>query len=223
MKKLQLARNYIFTEAVLKQKADEMIGLLERDQLEFADRGFDAAAKSSFIEKRDMVDSLTSDRTLEAQKMVFTERKVAAKNALEKTMRTILNMAAIHFGERSAHFRAFGPTNLTRLREAELARVYKGMAAAATKNLVAMEGEGLRQILIDRLLQQGDAYDLALYEVADAIVARDIATEERILMQNDLYRLITKYAGIGKNIFYDTNEAKYNDYVIYDAQNGNQT
>ena len=46
---------------------------------------------------------------------------------------------------------------------------------------------------------------------------RDITTEKRIKALNALYKMVAKYTGIGKDIFYETNEAKYNDYVIYDS------
>lgn len=222
MRKLKLIRNYTLSDAVLKQKADEMINLLDRDYDAFAERGYNAAAKDNFVEKRDFAASFSSDEILEAQKMILTERKDAARTALEKTMRTIFNMASDHFGGQSAQFRAFGSTDLTRQREAELARMYKTMVAAATKNLGEMAEEGLSQNLIDRLQLQGETYDTLIDEVAEAIYQRNISTEQRVDALNALYRLVAKYAGIGKDIFYETNEAKYNDYVIYDSAGGTQ-
>ena len=47
-----------------------------------------------------------------------------------------------------------------------------------------------------------------------------IATEKRVEELNALYALVIKYAGIGQDIFYEENEAKYNDYVIYDTPSG---
>ncbi len=220
MRKSKIVRSYNLTDAVLKQKADEMIHLLERDFVEFAERGYDAAAKTQFVGKRDAVDVFPPDEILEAQKIIATEKKEAARNALEKTMRTILNMATNYFGSQSAQYRAFGPSDLTRQRESDLARVYKIMVTAATKNLVEMAEEGLSQILIDRLIVQGDTFDKDIDDVAEAIINRDIATEKRIEALNALYRLLAKYTGIGKDIFFETNEAKYNDYVIYDTPNG---
>ncbi|KIA88571.1 hypothetical protein [Kaistella jeonii] len=217
MRKPKLVRNNNLTDAVLKQKADELINLLDRDFVNFAERGYDAAAKTQFVEKRDAVDVFLSDEILEAEKMIATEKKEAARSALEKTMRTILNMAANYFGSQSAQYRAFGPSDLTRQRESDLARNYKIMVVATTRNLAEMVEEGLSQTLIDRLILQGETFDKGIDEVTEAIINRDISTEKRIEALNALYRLVAKYAGIGKDIFYDTNEAKYNDYVIYDT------
>ena len=220
MKKATVIRNFHLTDAVLKQKADEFINLLDRDQVEFTERGYDAAAKTNFINKRDMVDSFPSDETLEARKMVLTANKDAARSALEKTMRTIFNMASNHFGASSAQYRAFGPSDLTRQPDAELARTYKIMVNAATENLSEMSAQGLAQRTIDTLTTQGSTFDETIDTLAEGISDRDIATESRVEALNNLYALLSKYAGIGQDIFYETNEAKYNDYVIYDTPSG---
>lgn len=220
MKKEVAVRLYKLTDGVLKQKADEFINLLDRDSAEFAERGYDAAAKTAFTNARDAVATLPSDETLEAQKMVLTEDKEAARNALERSMRTLFNMAGNHFGTQSAQYRAFGPADLSRQPDAELARTYKITAAAATANLSELASEGLTQTMIDQLNAKGTAFDASIDAVAQGITDRDIATEQRVELLNALYLLVKKYAGIGQDIFYDVNEAKYNDYIIYDTPDG---
>lgn len=220
MKKSIVKRNYILADAVLKQKADEFINLIDRDLVEFTERGYSAAAKTNFVEKRDLVDTFPSDEKLEALKMILTANKDAARIALEKTMRTIFNMAANLYGTTSAQYRAFGPADISRQPDAELARTYKIMKDTATENLAEMGTEGLTQPRIDSLSAQGITFDESIDEMAKGITDRDIATEGRIESLNALYSLVMKYAGIGQDIFYEVNEAKYNDYVIYDTPDG---
>lgn len=220
MKKQMITRIFKFADAVLKQKADEFINLLDRDVAEFTERGYNAAAKTNFVNKRNLVGTFPSDEKLEAKKMMLTEAKDAARNSLEKTMRTIFNMAANLYGATSAQYRAFGPADLSRQPDAELARTYKIMVGAASENLAAMSAEGLTQPMIDSLSAQGAAFDETIDEIAKGITDRDIATEGRIESLNELYALVMKYAGIGQDIFYEVNEAKYNDYVIYDTVDG---
>ena len=62
--------------------------------------------------------------------------------------------------------------------------------------------------------------DVAIDGLAKGISDRDMATENRVENLNYLYSLVSKYAGIGQDIFYEVNEAKYNDYVIYDTPSG---
>ena len=213
-------RLYKLTDAVLKQKADEFVTLLDRDQVEFAERGYDAAAKTAFTEAVEVINTISSDETLEAEKMMLTEKKLAARSTLEKSMRTIFNMAANKYGNQSAQYRAFGPADISAQPEAELARTYKILVTAANKNLAEMATEGLTQEKISELTNQGVLYDVAIDEVAEGISNRDIATENRVEALNRLYKLVIKYAGIGQDIFYEINEAKYNDYVIYDTPSG---
>ena len=220
MKKEMVTRNFNLTDAVLKQKADEFIDLLDRDTAEFSQRGYNAAAKTVFENARDAVNDFPSDETLEAQKTGLTAAKDAARSSLEKSMRTIFNMASNRFGAQSAQYRAFGEPDITRKPDAELARTYKIMVSAANQYLGDLASEGLTQPMIDNVTAQGIALDGAIDAVASGITDRDIATESRIESLNALYNLITKYAGIGQDIFYETNEAKYNDYVIYDTPSG---
>ena len=61
MKKPIVIRNYRLTDGVLKQKADELLVLLDRDSVEFADRGYDRDAKDAFVNAIRIVSDQTSD------------------------------------------------------------------------------------------------------------------------------------------------------------------
>ncbi|MBD8081302.1 hypothetical protein [Chryseobacterium caseinilyticum] len=63
-------------------------------------------------------------------------------------------------------------------------------------------------------------WKIAIDAQAKSVSDRDLATEDRIEALNRLYRLVTKYAGIGQDVFYETDEAKYNDYIIYNTPDG---
>ncbi len=220
MKKPIVTRNYNFADAVLKQKADELLVLLDRDSVEFADRGYDRDAKDAFVNAIRIVSDQTSDETLEASKMILTENKNANRSVLEKSMRTIFNMAANKFGTKSAQYRAFGNPEISRQSDAEIVRTCKVMVTAARANLPALESEGLTEEKIEKLNSHGIALDESIDVAKKGVSDRDIATEKRVEELNALYALVIKYAGIGQDIFYEENEAKYNDYVIYDTPSG---
>ncbi|WP_379965098.1 hypothetical protein [Epilithonimonas sp. UC225_85] len=217
MKKDPVIREFHLTDAVLKQKADEFINLLDRDIAEFTDRGYTPAKKTEFTNARNAVDNFPSDEQLEAIKIDLTTKKEAARSALEKTMRTILNMAENVFGFGSAKHKEFGASDVSRQSDSELVRNAKIMSVTAAKYLTNLASEGLTAAKITTLTSQKDTLDLAIDAQAKGISDRDVATEDRIEVLNILYRLLTKYAGIGQDIFYETDEAKYNDYIIYDT------
>lgn len=220
MKKNPAAREFKLADAYLKQKADEFINLIDRDILEFSDRGYTPAKKTEFANARDAVDNFPSDEQLEAIKIELTAQKDAARNAITKTMRTILNMAQNIYGLASAKYKEFGASDLARQSDAELVRNARIMTVTAEKYLTDLASEGLTADKIATLSIQRDTLDLAIDAQAKGISDRDVATEDRVETLNILYRLLTKYAGIGQDIFYETDEAKYNDYVIYDTPNG---
>ncbi|MCD9853488.1 hypothetical protein LUD75_02135 [Epilithonimonas sp. JDS] len=215
-----MAREFKLADAFLKQKADEFINLIDRDIVEFTDRGYNPTKKTEFTNARDAVDNFPSDEQLEAIKIEFTAQKDAARNALAKTMRTILNMAQNVFGFASAKYKEFGGSDLSRQSDAELVRNARIMTVTADKYLTELASEGLTADKITTLSNQRDILDIAIDAQAKGISDRDVATENRVETLNILYRLVMKYAGIGQDIFYETDEAKYNDYVIYDTPSG---
>lgn len=64
------------------------------------------------------------------------------------------------------------------------------------------------------------AFDQAIADCDDAIADREIATEERTEKANLLYADLVKLCTFGKEIWAHSNEAKYNDYVIYNTPTG---
>jgi hypothetical protein len=220
MKKEQVTRDFKLADSVLKQKADELIGLIDRDITEFTDRGYNATKKTELTTALHTVDNFPNDEQLEAIKTNLTEQKDAARNALEKTMRSIFNMAENVFGLYSAKYKEFGNAGISQQSDAEIVRVAKIMSSTAEKYLSQLADEGLTAEKITTLITQRDALDVAIDAQAKGISDRDVATESRIEALNKLYQLLTKYAGIGQDIFYETNEAKYNDYIIYDTPSG---
>ena len=220
MKKPIVTRNYKLSDAVLKQKADEFVGLMERDKAEFEDRGLDKDGTTNFVAAIQNVNELISDETYDAAKIGKTAEKDAARSILEKRMRTIFNMAEMKYGIKSAEYRSFGNAEISRQSDAELFRTCKVMAIAAKEKLEDLQSEGLTQGKIDALIAQGIILDDNIDAVAKGISDRDLATESRIETLNTLYALLMKYASTGQDIFYEVNEAKYNDYVIYDTPSG---
>lgn len=220
MKKNRVEREFAFTDGVLKQKADEVINLIDRDTVEFADRGYNAAKKTEFVNARNAVENVTSDEQFDAIKAHLTAQKDASRRLLEKTMRTVFNMAENAFGNGTAKYREFGDAEISRQTDSDLVRTAKITASTAQKYLVNLTPEGLTTAKITLLNTQRTTFDVAIDDQAKGISDRDVATEDRVETLNILYRLLVKYADIGKDIFYESDEAKYNDYVIYDTPSG---
>ncbi len=220
MKKDHVTRDFKLADAVLKQKADEFINLIDRDITEFTDRGYNDEKKTEFESARNTVDDFPNDEQFEAIKMGRTEEKDAARRATEKSMRSIFNMAKNVFGQFSAKYKEFGNATISQQSDSELVRTAKTTTRTAAKYLHNLATEGLTQDKINLLITQRETFDLAIDAQAQGISDRNVATEDRIEALNKLYQLLIKYAGTGQDIFYETDEAKYNDYIIYDTPDG---
>ncbi len=58
--------------------------------------------------------------------------------------------------------------------------------------------------------------------VKQAEATRDTKTQERVMQGNALFREVSRLSSIGQTLFVNTDEAKYNDYVLDEGGNGNE-
>lgn len=219
-KKKEVFRKYNLSDAYLKQVADNMLTLLDRDIVEFSDMGFTPTKRADFVQRIQDFADFPSDEQLEGIKIDATENKNTKRLDLEKIMRTISLIVKIVFKEGTGKYKEFGNADLTRQTDEELVRNAKIMSVSAVKYLADLTNDGLTLAKIQKLDSAKQDFDDAIDEQRKAISERDTATEGRIEKGNLLYELLIKYAEIGKNIWYDTNEAKYNDYIIYNTSTG---
>lgn len=222
MKQKMAVRNYNFTDAKLKQLADALLLQIDRDIQDFNDRGFTPAKRSELKSLIEQFENLPSDEQLEGIKMTTTEEKNAVRVKIETALRSIFLMARLVFGENSGKYKEFGNTDLSRQSDEELNRNTAMLVVTSKKYLNDLAAEGLNLAKIDAIDQMKQVFDASIDAQRIAVAERDSGTQNRINMGNALYALMTKYCEIGKDIYYSTNEAKYNDYVIYNTSSGEE-
>ena len=76
---------------------------------------------------------------------------------------------------------------------------------------------GLTNVHIKELKALATDFDDAMEAQSDAIADREIGTMERTSIANEIYAEISRICDTGKGIWKDVNEAKYNDYIIYNT------
>lgn len=220
-KKKEVSRKYNLSDANLKQIADNMLMLLDRDIVEFSEMGFTPTKRADFVQMIQTFADYPSDEQLEGIKITATEDKLTTRTELEKIMRTISLIAKIVFKDGTGKYKEFGSADFTKQTDEELVRNAKIMSVSAVKYMNDLANDGLTAVKIQTLDLAKKSFDEAIDMQRKAIRERDTATEGRIEAGNTLYEALIKYAEIGKNIWYDNNEAKYNDYVIYNTPTGN--
>ncbi len=219
-KKEMIVPAFNFSYGTLKQLADNTVALIDRDTVEFADRGFNAAKRTALVTAITNFDNAPTDEQLLGIKVEATALKDTKRSSLEKQMRTMFLAAKNVFGENTGKYKEFGDPNLSVQTDSDLARNAKTMATTATKYLTNLATEGITTAKIALLTTTRNELDAAIDAQTVAINNRDNSTEARVILANNLYQLVVKYNDIGKDIWVETSEAKYNDYVIYNTPSG---
>ena len=212
-------KEYTLEEGIFKTKCDTTVDLLVRDAIEFATRGFDEVKRAAFAQHiRDYFD-MPGDAFYEGEKISRTQARDSSRLMLERPLRTILTMAENKFGINSGKYKQYGGA-ISKLGDDQLVRYALNAAKTATAQLEELAGEGLTQQMITDMVALAGAFNTAIDKQIEAIRNRENASLDRITKGNELYRELVKVCNTGKDIWYGINEAKYNDYIIYDTPSG---
>ena len=195
----------------------EKINFLQRDITEFARYGY-TNEKAEALDKRitDFENSPT-DEEYAGDVMIATEKKNALSEELLQKIRSVMLRVQNKFGQRSAYYRKFGTSALSKMKDEKLLKTTRRVARVATIYLDELKDEGLTNVHIKELKALATDFDDAMEAQSDAIADREIGTMLRIKTANEIYDEISRICDTGKGIWKEANEAKYNDYIIYNT------
>ena len=219
----KVTKEFRFEDSELLVKCASAIAAALRDKDQLLEVGFTSEKRLAFQTQLDAFKLISTDDFMIGQKILRTQEKDNARLAVEKSLRTILTIAGSFYGTNSGKFRQFGTANIGRLSDDHLMRYARNALSTATALLTELQPEGVTPAMLTALTTKITAFDTAINNQITAIRQRDIITEERTNKANELYRTLAKICTFGKNIWYGINEAKYNDYIIYDAPSGDSS
>ena len=211
-----------FTFAKLKQLCDNMLQLIDRDKIEFEDRGYNEEKKAAFAAQIETFVSIPSDETLDGIKQTTTQDKDAIRKELEIAMRGVISAVQLVFKNSPGKQVEFGEFEITRIKDNELVRNARLMETAAAKYLTELADEGINDTKISNLKELNSKFDKAIDVQKKAITDRNSVTERRRIEANKLYEMLMDNSERGKSIFADVSQAKYSDYVIYNTKSGSE-
>jgi hypothetical protein len=145
-----------------------------------------------------------------------TEEKDAIVQALQRAIRPIRNMAELAYSGKGK-YSVFGFENMTILSDSDLYRMGKRVARVATKLRADLVPQGLTDEFITAVNKLCNDLDLAIDHMEEHVENRDMETQNRIMKGNALYAEMIRLASVGKSLYEDSDEARYNDYVIIGA------
>jgi len=216
----EISRDYTFSDAELMVFANNLVQILNRDATELADFGVDAAAITAFQTQCTAFQNFPQDTFYQADVGVANSTKEATRSELIQATRRISNRALAKWGENSSEYKKFGVKGLSDMTDKTLLATALLAAQTAEIYLSALASEGLTQDMIDDYKDLVQQFQNNISSLSNAIDIRDNKTRDRILLGNQLYSLISKYAIYGKTLWEKTNSAKYNDYIIYQKEAG---
>ncbi len=223
MAKNRKSREFAFEESELLIKCESTIAVALRDKDQLLEVGFTNDKRLAFQAQLDVCKLIATDTFMLGIQATRTQEKEAARHAVEKSLRTILAIAVNLYGADSAKYRQFGGGNISQLSDVQLIQNARSAAGTATYLLAELQPEGVTPAMITALTTKVTTFDTAIATQVAAIRQRDLITDERTTKANELYRTLVKVCTLGKNIWYGVNEAKYNDYIIYDAPSGDSS
>lgn len=210
-----LKREYKMSDSELALFADDLVTYMTRDTTEFADRGVDGTAITALQAKEDEFEAFPTDQEYLGLITIAVAEKEAAREALESAIRNISDRAMLKWGSKSGQYKRFDVKGLTNMRDRDMHFCARRVHRVGTEYLTALTPEGLTQAMLDDLDTKTEDYETKLNAIQDSEAVRDTKAEERVVLGNELYELVVKYCEIGKVIWKESSEAKYNDYVIY--------
>ena len=202
--------------------AHQKVNFLKRDIDHFIKFGYTIDEANAINKKIDKFEEIPTDEEFEGDLMIATEKKNKEALAITNQIRSMMLSVQDKFGKDSANYKKFRASALTGLTDEKLLRTAKRVARVAASSLKDLATSGLVVGDIKKLNQLIDAFDKSFEMQDDAISKREIGTLLRIDEANAIYKTIAKFCETGKGIWKNNNEAKYNDYIIYDTPNATQ-
>ena len=154
-----------------------------------------------------------TDQELQGALNVEVIQKDGFADSIRKAIRPIRNMAELAFGT-NGKYKIFGFDDMSLLSDSDLQRTAKRIVRVGNNLLTDLQPKGLTAAQLTTLETLATDLDKAIDKVGAANENRDLQTQERITLGNTLWAEMSTLASIGQSLYADTNEAKYNDYVL---------
>ncbi len=216
MKSEELKPVFTLTYADLMQLGDKTERLINRDSADLALYGVDNGTLSNIALLTKTFKEYPSDAELLGLVSEATKDKDEKRTVIHIQMSAIMIRVKNKFGISSATYKRFSTSELSNLSDEEMVHTARRVVRLATEYLPALSEKGLTQDIIDTLSTDTVIFDNSIDAKASAVEIRDRSTQERVTIANNLYTAISEIFDYGKEHYYTRDEAKYNDYLIYE-------
>lgn len=219
MKKQSTNRKYNFPDADLYLQAMERIRYAHRDITYFEQYGYGIERLKKFKSLCDKFRALPDDDELVGDQMIVTEKKYKAAEKLKTAIRSIMTRVAMKYSNRSGRYRKFGTAKLGDMTDAQLIFCGRRVIRVARAQIDFLAEVGMNENAISRVVNAVQEFERAVNIQQDKVADRDISVEVRTEIGNKIYDEFVVLCNIGKDIWVETDTAKYENYTIYESNN----
>ena len=215
---IPLKRTYKTSDGGLVEITQRMLTGANRDILKLNDYAYTQAMLDAIDAKKIAFAGLPTDVELSSMIVEATKAKNDKRTAAtEYVMTEVMARVKLKYvDEQNAVYKRFGVSNIYNETDGNflilLYRVHR-QANALQPTL----GQGLTVAIVAQVETLAGEF-LALWKAQDAAIDdRDLAVQMRVEAGNSLYADVAKLGGLGKRLWWNKDESKYNDYVMYAA------
>ncbi len=212
---IEVRKIYMMSNAELCMMASNFVVFMNRDSAPFLVRGVDAAAITAFQVLGDAFEVFPTDAEYSGLVTIEVDAKNAYRASSMLMVQSISGYLEQKWGLGSGQYKRLGIKGLASVGDSNFLVRSREVARVATEYLADLTPIGLAQADIDALEAEAQLFEDKMNAVKDAIAVRDAKTQERAEKGNGLYSFVKQYSMVGKLIWENVDEAKYNDYIIY--------
>lgn len=210
-----IKREYNLTNADLAALVGNFIVYMNRDSTELATRGVTATDITDFETLGNAFEVFPPDVYYQAQVTAEVDAKNNARESSYDKIQLISGFFEQEWGINSWQYKQLGIKGLSKASDNNYLVLSRNVVTVAGEQLSNLTGIGLTQADIDGLNSELQTMEDKLHAIKEKQALRDSKTQERTQKGNELYEYLKKYSIIGKLVWENVDEAKYNDYIIY--------
>lgn len=210
--------NHNLTIGELAMLCGNIVVYMTRDLVQFTARGVLQADITALEAQGDAYEVFPSDEYYSAEITIAAEGKRTYRDESFRKIQYISGFFEQKWGLNSGRYKQLGIKGLVRMRDNDFIMTGRGVVKVATEQLANLTALGLLEADIDALETSLQNMEDSIHLIAEKTALRDEKTQERVELGNALFSEIRKYATIGKLIWENVDESKYNDYIIYKTE-----
>jgi hypothetical protein len=195
--------------------ADRIRSTMTRDLAELSEFGITAGKITEFGNLTNEFLKFPQDTVYLSDLINVTQKKNQSREAIKEEIRKSVQRCRLKWGANSLQEKSLGIVGMANFSDENLLFASRRVHGQMTILLPELADVGLTQAILDNFENLNISFESEINNKKDIINLRETQTKLRISKANELFELISKYCELGKQVFFMTNEAHYNDYLIH--------